>query len=214
VAVKLVGTYACAFQGKPDESIMRSGWATERCDCDNQLAESNCGGFRGAPVTPAERAAPSLPVRQAAPTDCSTNHTHARDPSWFASCPEAGGGCLRVTVTSTNASALAKLNIGNSTDVNQTTLGFIWCIDHTNAVVYARMNSTKQTDKPPYLAAYFEVDDNAHHGRSCRFLTTHWTTGDIVQVYEPGLLNCTADYTPSQVPGKDGVTNATLYVAL
>ena len=212
VAVKLVGTYACAFQGEPDEGIIRSGWATKPCHCNNQLANSNCGSLLGALVSPAKRALPLPPIRQTGPTDCSTNHTPARDPAWFASCNETGASCLRVTVTSTNASALASLNIGNSTHINQTTLGFLWCIDHTNGVVYARMNATKQGDQPPYLAAYFEVDDNAHRGRSCRFLTTHWATGDIVHVYEPGLLGCTAEYTPSQLPGPDGVTNATVRV--
>ena len=171
-------------------------------------------GIAASLVTPAKRMVPHLSTRQAGPTDCSTNHTHARDPSWFASCNDTATSCLRATITSTNASTLASLNVGNSTDINRTTIGFIWCIDHTNAVVYAKMNATKQADKPPYLAAYFEVDDNTRPGRSCRFVMTHWETGDIVHVYQPGLLNCTAEYTPSQLPGPDGVTNATVHVPL
>lgn len=119
-----------------------------------------------------------------------------------------------MTVTSNHASYLGNLNIGNSTNGEQATLGFIWCIDHTNSVVYARLNATRQPDAPPYLAAYFEIDDDRHFGHSCRFLTTHWASGDSAQVYQAEQLNCTRDYTPTQLPGLDGVTNVTIRVEL
>ena len=211
--MKLVGTYACGVSGKPDMRVLRSGWATDRCNCDNQLGISNCGTLHSTSVRlPSAKRAEPLAFEQPVPTDCSMNHTRARDPPWFATCPEAVGGCVRVTVTSINSSTFSQLNIGNSTDIAQTTRGFIWCIDHTNAVVYARMNASQQPNAPPYFAAYFEIDDTARYGHSCRFLTTHWTSGNIAQVYEPGLLNCTVAYTPSQLPGPDGVTNVTLRV--
>ena len=208
VAVKLVGTYACGVPGTPDMRTLRSGWATDRCDCNNQLSQTNCGNLR---VPMQQLPSPKPPTvatsNQIAPTDCSTNHASALDPAFFASC-SASGGCLRVTV----ASRLTSLYIGNSTDGEQSTLGFIWCIDHTNGVVYARMNATQQPVSPPYLAAYFEIDDDAHAGRDCRFLATHWVSGNIARVYDPGLLNCSIEYTPSQLPGPDGVTNVTLRV--
>ena len=86
--------------------------------------------------------------------DCSRNHSSAADPPWFASC-KTEGACLRVTIKS---SALRTINIGNSTRGPTFGLGFHWCIDHLNQVVYAKMNATHQPDRPPYYAAFFEID--------------------------------------------------------
>mmetsp|Transcript_46707 Transcript_46707/g.105326 ORF Transcript_46707/g.105326 Transcript_46707/m.105326 type:complete len:309 (+) Transcript_46707:1028-1954(+) len=217
VAVKLQGTYTCGVNGKPDKSILRSGWATEACDCDNSLETTNCGkpheqwhhGW-GEHTGPSDEQQSSKEGTMV--TDCSANQTSARDPEWFVSCNETGG-CLRVTL----ASRRPRLSIVNSTRGKERTNGFLWCIDHTNMVVYLQMNAAAQPKVPPYFAAYFAVEDAAFPGNSCRFLATHWTSGNIANVYEhvsglsgvTGQLNCKVAYTPS--PGSDSVTNVTLY---
>jgi hypothetical protein len=81
------------------------------------------------------------------------------------------------------------------------------------------MNATHQPDHEPYLVSFFEVDFPSRAGRqvgsasSCRFLATHWASGDVVRVFEQDMLNCTSTYVPMQLPGKDGVTDATISVA-
>jgi len=235
VAVKLQGTYACGSNVKPDFNVLRSGWADQPCACDNTIRFSNCGRAllqlekEGAVFPhsngsqcnnellqvdcsrqPGERA-PSLaePLKVADATDCSMNHTHAIDPPWFASCNKTA--CLRIWVESNSPNAI---NIGNSTDEEFTTLGFRWCIDHTNAVVYAMMEEPSQPSSPPFYKAYFELDDAVHRGHGCRFLASHWTSGNLVHIYQQDRLNCSIAYVPSQLPGLDGVTNATLHVTV
>jgi len=157
------------------------------------------------------------PIRLGVPGtagDCTRNHSSAADPPWFATCKE--DACLRVTIKS---SSLRSLNVGNTTRGPTFGLGFYWCIDHLNQVVYAKMNATHQPDRPPYYAAFFEIDYPARPGRlanqtaSCRFLTTHWASGDAVLVFQEDMLNCTLIYASSQLPGPDGVTHAVVYVA-
>mmetsp|Transcript_12590 Transcript_12590/g.32221 ORF Transcript_12590/g.32221 Transcript_12590/m.32221 type:complete len:167 (+) Transcript_12590:2-502(+) len=138
-------------------------------------------------------------------TDCS--QTIAHDPDFFDDC-DVSESCLRVHVVSMLG---ASLNIGNSTDGPDPSIDFRWCIDHINGVVYSK-EITPQTGQPPYHVSYFEVDDNDHPGHSCRFLATHWSSGDIVNVYQEDNINCTREYVPSQLPGPDGVTNATIWV--
>lgn len=221
VAVKLQGTYSCGVSGKPDKSVLRSGWASEACDCDNNLENTNCGQLHEQwRLGWSQHTEPSQDKQRRSETDmmvtdCSGNQTGARDPEWFTSC-NTTGGCLRVTLASSRPS----LTIVNSTRGEESTNGFLWCIDHTNAVVYLRMLSTVQPKAPPYFAAYFAIEDAAVPGNSCRFLAAYWTSGTIARVYEhlvPGVsgvsgqLNCTVAYTPTQLPGPDGVTNVELH---
>lgn len=267
VAVKLKGTYSCGVSGKPDPGVLRSGWGTDPCSCDNALEESNCGrlirslspeaassfearrngllestsastgptsasilvgsdaaidaiGF-DAMASSTYRAGDGRSGQQIVetqlgmkpPGDCTRNHSAAADPPWFATC-KTEGACLRIAI---NSSMLHTLNIGNTTRGTAFDLGFHWCIDHLNQVVYAKMNGT-QPSQAPYYAALFEIDDPKRPGRSppqvasCRFLATHWASGNLVHVFQEDMLNCSSAYVPSQLPGPDGVTNAVVYV--
>ena len=122
--------------------------------------------------------------------------------------PGLQAACLRIFVASNSPNGV---NIGNSTDGESMTLGFRWCIDHTNAVVYVMMEAASQPPNPPFYKAYFEVDDAVHRGRICRFVASHWTSGSSVNVYQQDGINCSIVYAPSQLPGPGGVTNATLH---
>jgi hypothetical protein len=213
VATKLQGTYSCGMNPPPDSNILRSGWATDTCSCNNGLRQSNCGRLlEQIPTSVKPADALSSPVFDASihAADCSTNHSRAVDPTWFATCQESSA-CIRITVTSSLPNTF---NIGNSTDGELRSLGFLWCIDHTNAVLYVKMQAAAQPQQPPFYSTYFELDDDAHPGHACRFLATHWVSGNVVRVYQqdPGR-NCTSSYSPSQLPGPDGVTNATLHIA-
>jgi len=140
------------------------------------------------------------------PGDCSSNHTATRNPPFFATC-KSDGGCLRITVGSKTRTTL---NLGNTTANASVSTGVQWCVDHTNSVAYAKVNP--QPQNPPYNVAYFEIDDDASPGARCKFLATHWTTGDNVHVLLQQNMTCTRDYVPSQLPGSDGVTNVTITV--
>ena len=145
----------------------------------------------------------AAPVLQASP-DCS-NPPPGKDPAWLSTCP-TDGGCLRVAVRSTTRPALV---VDNST--HNVSHGFHWCIDYTNSIVYAKINGSQPQD-PPYSAAYFMVNDDKQPGAVCQFFVTHWAGGDIINIYQQLQMNCTAAYIPWQLPGKDGVTNASVTV--
>ena len=101
--------------------------------------------------------------------------------------------------------------IHNSTHGVSSSHGFWWCIDHTNSIVYAKISGS-QPQFPPYSAAYFEVDDDAHKGALCRFHVTHWASGDVVTIDQQDNLVCNVAYTPWPLPGKDGITNVSITV--
>ena len=267
VAVKLQGTFSCGMKGK-DPGALRSGWeGKDKCNCNDQFEESNCGRLirsqlpeattrlevehsslidshprgeepmnsgSGAPVSreggvalessttvsvhaihAQESAKIAFRLGEAPPGDCSQNHSSATDPPWFATC-RTEGACLRMTIKSRT---LSKLNLGNTTRGPTFGHGFHWCIDHLNQVIYAKLNATHQSMQAPYYASFFEVDYPKRPGRqanqtaSCRFLATHWASGDVVQIFQQDMLNCTSAYVPSQLPGPDGVTNAVISVA-
>ena len=220
VATKLQGTYSCGATLPPSSAVLRSGWATDECKCNNGLTRTNCGQLFDERLArlaaePTNGYISTIPWSEESsvesPTDCSANHTSAVDPAWFANCNAVP--CLRIFVSS---SSNTTFNIGNSTDGTLESLGFRWCIDHTNSVVYA-MQTAAQPRQPPYHVAYFELDAHStgvtHPVRTCRFLAAHWTSGDVVHVYQQDQLNCTRSYAPSQLPGPDGVTNVTVHIA-
>ena len=112
-----------------------------------------------------------------------------------------------------NSSLPSTFNIGNATYGTLKSLGFRSCIDHTNAVVYTMMQMTPQPKQPPYYAAYFALDAGKHTNHTCRFLASHWTSGNVVRVYQQDALNCSSSYVASQLPGPDGVTNVAVHIA-
>ena len=91
------------------------------------------------------------------------------------------------------------------------TSGFKWCIDHAHAIVYAKMIGS-QPSKAPYKRAAFEIRFAGGTQKSCQFLATHWTYGNTVRVHNQEQLNCSVAYAPSQLPGKDGVTNVNITI--
>jgi len=221
VAVKLQGTYSCGAPFPLSHLVLRSGWATDPCTCNNGLMQSNCGRLfderlASLAAEPTNGLNSTVPQADKSPiessTDCSENHTSAVDPVWFANCNPAA--CLRIFVTSSSNSTF---NIGNSTNGALKSLGFRWCIDHTNSVVYAMQTAARQPQHPPHHAAYFELDAHptgkAHPIHACRFLASYWTSGNVVRVYQQDALTCTSSYAPSQLPGPDGVTNVTVHIS-
>ena len=75
---------------KQDAALPRS----DGDHCNDALSQSNCGRQPGEwapslaePLSVADST--SFNVNESLATDCSTNHTHAVDPSWFASCMPA-----------------------------------------------------------------------------------------------------------------------------
>ena len=174
VAVKLQGIYPCGTPGKPSDAVLRSGWADQPCDCDNALEFSNCGrallrsGTHNGTITARpwrRRGAPS-----SVPTDCTSSAPV--DPSWFRNCT-SDGGCVRVKI----ASSVPSLVLTNSSFSGNVTAGYDWCIDGENYVAYAKI-----TGVPRESVAFFEAFDDKT-GHFCRFLTHHWTDGDLVRVY-------------------------------
>jgi hypothetical protein len=210
VAVKLVGTYACGSKAKPDFNVLRSGWASQPCDCDNGYKWANCGhqyalgqtlsrGAEGAGMLNYTRRSSQL---SAVPADCSSERPH-EPPFWWSACLNSTG-CIRVTVSS----SIPTLSLRNLTTFSDHrymhAAGYDWCIDHLNAITYARI-----TGVPRSSITYFEVADHTT-GRLCRFLNHHWIDGDHISVYNESGLSCVLDWV--QLPGPDGATNATLTV--
>lgn len=195
VAVKLQGTYACGSAGAPDFNVLRGGWADTPCACDNSIRFSNCGR---ALMDTAQAATEPASATQAVPADCSNSSAVA--PPWFASCA-TDGACMQVTISST----IKSIYIASTTGANGTlTSGFDWCIDHTNAIVYAKLSAPPQGS-----VAFFKVaDDVTQH--SCAFLTHHWIDGDLLRVYELSGLQCTLNWT--QLPVAGNITKGTLVV--
>ena len=116
---------------------------------------------------------------------------------------------MRVSVRSASASAVLILG---ETVVGNNTGGFKWCVDHAHAIVYAKMIGS-QPPTPPYKRAAFEVRFAGDIQKSCQFLATHWTYGNTVRVHNQEHLNCSVAYSPTQLPGKDGVTNVNITVS-
>jgi hypothetical protein len=214
VATKLKGTYACGTPGAPDPGVLTAGWHDKPCNCDNKLDETNCGrlirSVMQAPTTqPARVRGPSLPRTALAkvsdhvsdPQDCSA--ATPTDPSWFSTCNKTSAACMRIHVRS----ALQTLTVdGCTTDLGcaNVTSGYTWCIDHTNALVYAQMTGAVLS------ASYFIVSDDARKGAECQFLSAHWVYGDVVRVFKQELVNCSLSY--DQLPPHDGITDANLTV--
>ena len=204
VATKLKGTYACGTPGAPDPAVLSSGWHDKPCNCDNSFDETNCGHL----IRSISRTAATQPARIDArlakandPADCSS--ATPTDPSWFSSCNTTSFACMRVHVHS----ALQSLTLdGCTTDLGcaNTTWGYNFCVDHTNAIAYAQMTGDAKS------AAFFIVGDDARHGAECQFLTAHWVYGDIIRVVEQDVINCTVDYV--ELPPHDGITDANLTV--
>mmetsp|Transcript_19907 Transcript_19907/g.50647 ORF Transcript_19907/g.50647 Transcript_19907/m.50647 type:complete len:203 (+) Transcript_19907:808-1416(+) len=195
VATKLQGTYACGSQDKPDTNVMRSGWASAPCDCDNALRFTNCGRQL---AQHAGLGFSMVPASTSVPVDCTASTATA--PSWFKACA-SDGGCMRVAISS----SMPALVLTNSSMGSNATSGFNWCIDSTNFVVYAKIHGP-----PSGSVAFFEVNDDVSSGL-CRFLTHHWIDGDLISVYEQNGLNCTLEWV--QIPDTDGVTSGTLHVS-
>lgn len=218
VAVKLQGTYACGSASKPDQNVLRSGYADKPCDCDNSIRFANCGrslsDASGAhwtwpSVTVQKEGAGrhshlsglSSPLTPSLPADCSS--TQPVDPPWFGTCLN-DGGCMRVALNLSLGVIVQNSTFGPN---YTTTMGMRWCIDYTNLVVY-----TKMTDVPSRSAAFFEATVDDSTGRACRFLTHHWISGDVVRVYKQQHgLNCTLDWQ-QLASNVTGVTHATLHL--
>lgn len=193
LGAKLQGTFSCGSSSKPDFNVLRSGWADKPCDCDNSIHFSNCGrqlGVLGRPPAPANVTAAPLP-----PADCSASVS--KDPPWFDSCG-ADFGCVRVRVA-TNISSLV---LEDGALGPNRTAGYLYCIDHTNLVVYAKISG-----EPSDSVALFKATDDAT-GHSCQFLAHHWVDGDLVRVYNQSGVGCVVDWT--QLPGVNNITQATL----
>lgn len=198
VAAKLQGTFSCGSQAKPDPNVLRSGWHSAPCDCNNAEKFANCGRALGAARANDVSAAVVSTRAQVAP-DCSS--ATPQDPPFFSECAADGPPCMRVAV----ASSIAALVLSNSTAAaGNATAGFDYCIDSTSRVVYAKL-----AGPPAASAAFFQVLDDATD-KSCRFLTQHFIDGDVVRVYAQSNLTCTLDWT--QLPSPDGITKATLNV--
>ena len=126
VAVKQTGTYACGSKGKPSKDVLRSGWGTDKCDCDNSYKFANCGRHMGAILRP-----PSPPVLY---QSNGGNHQCSGPPKWFSGCKPSNTStsCMRVSVSS----AVSGLSIRNSTySTGVGGSGFEWCIDPKRHVV-------------------------------------------------------------------------------
>jgi hypothetical protein len=200
------------------DCVVQDAYYAQCITCEYTHFQQNCGWWDKKKFLPAAETKCGFQCIGSVSNDCTKKRLAPEDPSWFGSC-KTQGACLRVEVKS---SLLPALNIGNSTRNSShglsTIYGFRWCIDHLNHIVYAKMNQTHQPVKAPYFAAHFEIDYPKRPSRlpgevaSCRFSATHWASGDSATVFQEDMLNCTTIYEAMQLPGPDGVTNATIHV--
>lgn len=207
VAAKLAGTYACGSKVKPapGHAQLRSGWASQPCDCDNSYKWANCGHRHAQLHGLARSSEGSVPVGGSSrvETDCSKEGPSA-DPAWLSTC-KTDGGCVRVVLGPSLINASSSLRLTNTTySSGAATAGYLWCIDHINGIVYAKLDAT-----PTGGVGFFKLYDSATQSSACAFLVHHWIDGDLVRIYsQEGGLECSLDWV--QLAQSDGVTNASL----
>ena len=199
VAVKLQGTYSCGADKAPDDNTLRSGWANQKCKCDNSLEFANCGRSL---LSAAQRGSSLQALQSTVQAHCSLSTP--KDPHWFAEC-NRDGGCMRIAV----ASSMHALVLSNASYGTSVTNGFMWCIDRANSIIY-----TKLVGHPSRSAAFFSVTDAASSD-SCKFLALRRLDGDHIRVYTDGPssssasgLTCSLEWNGTSDP----VANVSLHV--